>query len=47
VVDKDPELRAVAALVAQTFLRVHQQKTGRNAGPSSNWRAAGRNDLSQ
>jgi len=47
VVDKDPELRAVAALVAQAFLPVHQQKSGRSAGRSSNWRATGRDDLLQ
>src|SRR5579864_1177049 len=39
VVDKDPELQAVAALVAQAFLQV-QKKTGKTAGGSSNWRAA-------
>jgi acetyl-CoA carboxylase, biotin carboxylase subunit len=47
VVDKDPELQAVAALVAQAFLQVHQQKTTRSAGASSNWRVAGRDDLLQ
>jgi acetyl-CoA carboxylase biotin carboxylase subunit len=47
VVDKDPELQAVAALVAQAFLQIRQQKTGRGASASSNWRAAGRDDLLQ
>jgi acetyl-CoA carboxylase, biotin carboxylase subunit len=47
VVDKDPELQAVAALVAQAFLQIRQQKTGRGASPSSSWRAAGRDDLLQ
>jgi acetyl/propionyl-CoA carboxylase alpha subunit len=47
VADKDPELQAVAALVAQAFLQVRQQKTGKSAGPSSGWRTAGRDELLQ
>ena len=47
IIDKDPELQAVAALVAQAFLPVQQQKTGRSAALSSNWRTTGRSDLLQ
>jgi len=47
VADKDPELQAVAALVAQAFQPVNQPKTGRSASPSSTWRATGRNELLQ
>lgn len=43
---QDPELQAVAALVGQAFLPVHQQRTTPKAA-SSNWRTAGRDDLLQ
>ncbi len=42
----DPELQAIAALVAQAFLPVRQQPATPKAA-SSRWRAAGRNDLLQ
>ncbi len=43
---QDPELQAIAALVAQAFLPVCQQPASPKAAPSR-WRAAGRDDLLQ
>jgi acetyl-CoA carboxylase, biotin carboxylase subunit len=43
----DRELHAIAALVAQAFLTVHQQKTSRSAGSSSRWLTEGREELLQ
>jgi acetyl-CoA carboxylase biotin carboxylase subunit len=45
VADRDPELQAVAAIVAHALLPVRQQKTGGTI--ASYWRAAGRDDLLQ
>ena len=44
--DKDPELQAIAALVGQAFLPA-QKKQSAPQSTSSNWRAAGRDDLLQ